>query len=183
MTKEFKVAERIRKQSERVRAKRDGESANFGYVSTVKKGYESKGEWGKHCPFDHELENTINGLENILSYVGAVLENATKDVPALGTKKKAKDNSDLLVWGLCHIYKEYTGKIPISWNAETSANSTEQPTNIITFLQFVLPHTSYRGGQDRLGQKDPLSSEALQKKILRFKRSNKYPDLWMDSKD
>lgn len=138
MTKEFIIANRIRQASEIAHAAVEGRNCTFVAPVAIKQEYEGKTHWEKHYPFDHELEDTINGLEKIARYTDKVLADAQNAVPSTGTKKKAKDNNDYLVWGLCHLYKKYTGKLPISWNTGTSAINANQFTgSIIPFLQLT----------------------------------------------
>ena len=174
MTKEFMVADRIRQASEVICATAEGRRMFLVSPLIVKQEHHDRGKWGKYYPFDHELEPTISSLEKMVGYVDKVLKDSEKSIAARGKKKKAKDDYDALLWGLCHVYKKYTGKAPVSWNTGTSAINAGQITGaIIPFLQTILPYTFY--GYDQ-------SAVALQKKIERIRKSKKFADVWTDSK-
>ncbi len=174
MTKEFIVAENIRDASIIIQANADNRRYVFVGNSVIKQEYDKKGIWGKYCPFDHDLEVAVQSLHKIMAYVDKVSEDSKKVIAARGKKKKGKENHDTLIWALCHMYKKYTGKAPVSWNTGTSASNAGQITGaVIPFLQAVLPYTFY--GYDK-------SADALQKKIMRIRKSKKFKDIWTDSK-
>lgn len=175
MSREFTVAFAIRQYSELVRRETEGIRTSFISPLEIKKAYKNKGSWQKHYPLDDDIEAAKFALKKITLYIDRLLEDRVYKPSVRGTKKKGKDNYDMLIWALCLIYKKYTGKVPISWNTGTSAiNAGEYTGTIIPFLQAVLPYTAYTG---------KLTPAALQKKIIRIKNSRKYKDVWQDSKN
>jgi hypothetical protein len=173
MTKEFKFAFGLRQISELLNRNRGGDRRSFISPLVIKQEYEDSGSWEEHYPLDQDIKSAEKALSNILEAITVLQKDRDYTASKGGEKKKGKDRHDTLIWALCYVYKKYTGKSPMSWNTGTSAfNSGQFTGGILPFLQIVLPYTAYSGS---------LESGALQKKIMRIKKSGKHKDVWSDS--
>lgn len=174
MTKQFKFGFGLRQVSELINRRNGGGRSAFVSPLVIKQERESSGVWGDHYPLDQEIKIAEKALNNILGAITFLQEDRDYTSSERGKKKRGKDSHDTLIWALCYIYREYTHEIPMSWNTGTSAiNAGHYTGKIISFLQAVLPYTAYRGS---------LEAGALQKKIMRIKKSGKHKDVWSDSK-
>lgn len=170
MTKDFKFGYGLRQVSEVLRANKEGNIRQMVGPLVIKQEYESEGEWRKHYPFDHDMETALNALENMIGAINHLLGDQNYIVAERGKKKKGKDNYDLLVWGLCRLYKKYTGETPIS-SAREDGTATGK---IIPFLQLALNQSSYTYEK---------TDWALEKKIRELRSHPTHGKLWQDAKN
>lgn len=127
-----------------------------------------------HDFFKKEVNETKEYLEKFLEYTNRAKVDLKKKIKKRGVSKTSKNAHERLIFELCKVYKEYTGKQPISWNTGTDSFNSKQFTgDILYFLQGILSNSFYSY---------EITSDALQKKIYRMKDKEEYKDLWQDTK-
>lgn len=169
LSKEFKFGYGLRQASELIRVGFGTGRSPFISPLDIKQQYESDGYWGQHYPIDSDIENAITILKKITRSIEQLQADPIYKPANQGKRKKGKDDYEMLVWALCHLYKKYTGKPPIS-----SARDEKQASGkIIPFLRAVLPSTAY-----------PYKTTpwALEQRIRRLRKHKTHGKLWKDSK-
>ncbi len=124
-------------------------------------------------PFDKELDGIIAGLGTIISSL-APIELAFKKISPQKGKAGSTISDDIII-NLCRLYKKFTGKIPRSSSTGGSPSGRKITGTIISYLQTILPLTSYT--RKNSGEKN---KEALHKALERIRTTGKAPDLWTD---
>lgn len=121
-------------------------------------------------PIDPALFQAIEGLNKLLPYLESSLLKSKEQVSARGKSTTAKEQRDRLFFFLCGIYRHYSGKIPMAWEAISSADSGIKVYGaIIPFLQEILPLTNYGNS---------ITDIALQTKLERLRKHEPYSALW-----
>lgn len=123
-------------------------------------------------PFDEELCNATNSLENMINRIQKASSTLAEQKQPKKSGKRTDRNSDDILLDLCRSYKKYMGIIPTATTSGGSPTGTSIRGKIIDLLQLILPLTSYRKSQTR---------DALRQSIERLKNSGEYTEIWPDN--
>jgi hypothetical protein len=170
LSTDFKLGYGIRQISAVNESNKTGKRLQIVSPLVIKQEYEDTLNWGEHYPYDL-LENQLkDNLLSMINYLNLLIEDYQRKIKPRGKDNKGKDDNDKLIWALCHIFKKYSGKEPISWHTGTSSMNPNQVTGaIIPFLKLILPYTDYSLA---------TTPDALQKKLMRLRGSGKYSQTW-----
>ncbi|MCB9985028.1 MAG: hypothetical protein H6864_04995 [Micavibrio sp.] len=130
--------------------------------------------WDAQYPIDAKIENAFNALNALLPCFDIPKILSRDRIPKRGESTSNNTSENLLIFYLCTIYKHYTGKIPMAWDAFHSAGTgVKVYGGIIPYLQIILPYTEY-------GATRSLTDLALQQKLERLRKSRKYGNLFQN---
>jgi hypothetical protein len=131
-------------------------------------------------PFDTDLYEALR----LLAKIKALASNACPPQQIVKTGKKTAIHSNELIIALCSIYKEFTGKTPISSctsNDYEGKRKNKITGAIIPFLQAILPSTNYsrRTGDEALHKVlVELKEDALNHKSPNAGSMHHCPEIW-----
>lgn len=152
---------------EHIVSKKIRQKSNSKFVSDaiILQDYQKSGVWEKYYPIDSDLPVLISKIKNICNYTDDVINDLNNTKKGRGLNNVTKRMHDNLLYQLCLLYKKYYGSLTMPYIDGLDTSIVKDPSNIISFLQIVLPHTSY---------KRELTKIAIHKKLSRMPDDAKF---------
>jgi hypothetical protein len=170
------LSERMRRQSLEERPKPLDMYFQSQGIEAAKNGQENPNLF----PFDTDLYEALR----LLAKIKALASYALPHQQIIRRGKKSAIHSDRLIIALCSIYKEFTGKAPISSctsDAHADIRKNTITGAIIPFLQAILPITNYsrRTGDEALHKiLVGLKEDALNPQSPNTGTMHHCPEIW-----